>query len=739
MAYLLCRRLLGLLILCYCGASGAAAQDRPQILVLAAGDSMLPATRIMSDEILHGLQTGLRSEVDIFVEFLDALRFPGADYESMMGELLQKKHGSKQFDLIYALGPPAYDFVAARRETPYLSAPVVFLAMREGTIQSLPPMPNATGIVSRFDLLETVKLAKLLQPGLQNLFVVTGASSFDRSWEEVARRELPAAADGLNVSFLAALPLRELMARLDSIPKGSALLYLTMFEEPDGTAHMAPDIAASLAQAAPVYSVYSTYLDRGIVGGHMDTFEGVGQAGADLGLRILAGEEADSIPPEPVGQQAYVVNWPALQRWSLDPGLLPAETIFRNQHPSVWDEYRDQILIFITLLVLQTLLIIALMTQGRRRRLAETRLMESEDRMRLAASSANLGLWHWDSDSNKVWMTDHCRRMLGLPVYAELTIESLLAAVQRDDRYLLRRQIEQSARWEKPFDTECRIILADGSIRWLSVKGQSTRKPSTPTEQITGVVIDISERKAEQIEAEQQRSQLTHLTRVAILGELSGAMAHELNQPLAAILSNAQAAQRLLERDPLNLEETRAIMADIVADDLRAGEVIQRLRNLLKRGKIKPERLDVSELTGEALELARSELVTHQVSLATELEPDLPAVLGDRIQLQQVLLNLIVNACEAMRETPPAQRVLSVRSCEGKNREIEIIVTDHGKGIAPEIVDQLFEPFATTKKEGLGLGLSVSRAIVLAHNGHLRARNGKSGGAIFSVVLPSEG
>lgn len=737
MAFPTCRRLLFLLILCS-GIPGATAQERPQILVLAAGDSMLPAARIMSDEILRGLEARLGSGVDIFVEFLDALRFPGSDYEDMMGELLQRKHGGKHFDLIYALGPPAYNFVAEQRDTPYLSAPVVFLAMRDATIQSLPPLPNATGIVSRFDLVETVKLARLLQPGLQNLFVVTGSSGFDRSWEDVARRELPGSSGDITVSFLAGLPLKELMTRLDTMPKGSALLYLTMFEEPDGTTHMAPDIATRLARAAPVYSVYSTYLDRGIVGGHMDTFEGVGQAGADLGLRILAGEEADSIPPGPMDPQTYVVNWPALQKWSLDHERLPGDTIIRNRNPSVWDEYRDQILIFITLLVLQTLLIVALMTQGRRRRLAETRLMESEDRMRLAASSANLGLWRWDSDSNKVWMTDHCRRMLGLSTYAELTMESLLAAFHRDDRYLLQRQIEQSARWEKPFDTECRIVLSDGSTRWLSVKGQSTRKPSTPADQVTGVVIDISERKAEQIEAEQQRSQLTHLTRVAILGELSGAMAHELNQPLAAILSNAQAAQRLLERDPPNLEESRAIMADIVADDLRAGEVIQRLRNLLKRGKIKPERLDVSELTGEALELARSELVTHQVSLATELETDLPAVLGDRIQLQQVLLNLIVNACEAMRETPPAQRVLSVRSCEGKDREIEIIVTDRGKGIAPEMVDQLFEPFATTKKEGLGLGLSVSRAIVLAHNGHLRACNGNSGGATFSVVLPSE-
>jgi PAS domain S-box-containing protein len=727
------------LLLLACCCSTAAAHDRPQVLVLSSADSMLPAGRIMSDEVHRGLEAGLGHEVDIFVEFLDALRFPEPIFGDMVAELVEAKYHGKRFDLIYALGPQAYRFVAKRRAAAYLSAPVVYLAMRDSTIERSPALSNATGIISRFDLLETVRLAQLLQPDLQDLVVITGSSAFDRSWEEVARRELAAFSSELTITFLANLSLDTVMARLAALPGRPALLYLTMLEGPEGATYMAPDIAGRLSTIAPVYSVYSTYLDRGIVGGHMDTFEAVGAAGAKLGLRILAGEEAASIPPGPVEAQTYVVNWPALEMWGLDPAGLPDGTVVRNRNPSVWDEYREQILILATLLVLQTLLILALLAQGRRRRLAESRLMESEDRMRLAASSANLGLWRWDSNSNKVWMTDHCRRILGFPADAVATIGGLLAKIHREDRFSLQRQIEQSARWERPFDTECRIVLPDGSVRWLSIKGQSTRRSSDPADQVTGVVLDISERKAEQIEAEQQRNQLTHLTRVAILGELSGAMAHELNQPLTAILSNAQAAQRLLERNPPDLEESRAIMADIVSDDLRAGEVIQRLRSLLKRDEPNPERLDLSELTAEVLELARSELVTQRVSLKTDLDPDLPPVVGDRVQLQQVLLNLIVNACEAMREMPPAERVLSVWTRESKGREVEICVADRGPGIPPEIADQIFEPFATTKKEGLGLGLSISRTIVQAHNGHLSVGDGTDGGATFCIRLPSEG
>src|SRR3546814_1562981 len=169
-------------------------------------------------------------------------------------------------------------------------------------------------------------------------------------------------------------------------------------------------------------------------------------------------------------------------------------------------------------------------------------------------------------------------------------------------------------------------------------------------------------------------------------------------------------------------------MTDIVSDDLRAGEVIQRLRSLLKRDETKPERLDLSKLFGKVLELARSELVPQRVSLKTDLDPDLPAVVGDRVQLQQVLLNLIVNACEAMHEMPPAERALSVSSREGKGREVEIFIADSGPGIAREMADQLFEPFATTKTEGLGLGLPIPRPIVQAHNDNRSAPLGNDGG-----------
>ena len=229
---------------------------------------------------------------------------------------------------------------------------------------------------------------------------------------------------------------------------------------------------------------------------------------------------------------------------------------------------------------------------------------------------------------------------------------------------------------------------------------------------------------------------MTHLTRVASLGELSGALAHELNQPLTAILSNAQAAQRILAKKVIDLPEVREILNDIVIDDNRASEVIRRLRVLFKKGEAQLQPTDINEVTMEVLGLAHSELVTHQVIGNYHLTPDLPPVQADRVQLQQVLLNLVVNACEAMGGTEPNARTLGVSTVLRDNGIVNIEVTDRGSGVPRDAMDRLFEPFYTTKENGLGLGLSISRSIVASHGGRLWARNNPDRGATFVVELP---
>jgi PAS domain S-box-containing protein len=250
-------------------------------------------------------------------------------------------------------------------------------------------------------------------------------------------------------------------------------------------------------------------------------------------------------------------------------------------------------------------------------------------------------------------------------------------------------------------------------------------------------VVDITARKQAELEAAKQRNELAHLGRVTMLGELSGSIAHELNQPLTAILSNAQAAIRFLAHDSVDLEQVRDILADIVDQDNRASEVIQRLRLLLQKGEIQRQPLDVNDVAQEVAKLIRSDLTHQHVTLRSTLAPALPVVNGDRVQLQQVLLNLVMNACEAMQTNAPGDRQVVVRTELLGGDRVRLSVSDRGTGIAPEKLTEVFEPFFTTKANGLGLGLSVCRTIVKAHGGTLSVANNSDRGATVHVSLPT--
>jgi len=243
-------------------------------------------------------------------------------------------------------------------------------------------------------------------------------------------------------------------------------------------------------------------------------------------------------------------------------------------------------------------------------------------------------------------------------------------------------------------------------------------------------------RMEEKLALQQQRGELAHLGRVASMSELSGSLAHELNQPLTAILSNAQAAQRFMAEDPPDLAEVRDILTDIVQEDRRAGEVIRRMRGMLKKGETVLEVLQLDALAEEVLAMIRSDIVARNVSVTTELQPGLPPVHGDRIQFQQVILNLIVNACDAMTDTPDADRVLTVTASAAEG-VVALTVRDRGHGLEAGAEERIFAPFYTTKTGGLGMGLAICRSILTAHAGRLAAHNHPDGGAVLRMELPA--
>ena len=255
------------------------------------------------------------------------------------------------------------------------------------------------------------------------------------------------------------------------------------------------------------------------------------------------------------------------------------------------------------------------------------------------------------------------------------------------------------------------------------------------SDKLLSIVRDITDRKRAELDAAAQREELAHLNRVMILAEQSGALAHELSQPLAAILTNAQAARRLLDQSPLDVDELRAVLDDVIKNDKRAGTVIHRLRELLKKSSAVLQPVDLNEVTREVIDLTHSDLLLRRMPITTALSPGIPPVLGDRVQLQQVILNLILNACDAMSTVEPAEREITLTTV-ADDGFVQIAVTDRGVGIPEGQLDSVFDPFVTHRPQGLGLGLTISRSIVLAHRGRIRAENNAGGGATFRCFLP---
>jgi len=248
---------------------------------------------------------------------------------------------------------------------------------------------------------------------------------------------------------------------------------------------------------------------------------------------------------------------------------------------------------------------------------------------------------------------------------------------------------------------------------------------------------NITSRKRAEFEAEQRRQELAHVSRVSTMGELAAAIAHELNQPLTGVLTNAQAAKRFMSMDPPDLDEVSEILNDIIEDDRRAGEVIRRLRSMLQTGAIEQTEVDVNEIVADVVKIVGSDAVLRNVTLQSEVAPGPQRVHGDRIQLQQVILNLVVNAMDAMKETKPQARHVTVRTMAPDRDTILIAVVDRGPGIDRVKLGRIFQPFFTTKKDGLGMGLSIARSIVEAHGGMLWAVNNPDVGASFLCRLPA--
>jgi PAS domain S-box-containing protein len=334
--------------------------------------------------------------------------------------------------------------------------------------------------------------------------------------------------------------------------------------------------------------------------------------------------------------------------------------------------------------------------------------------------------------TGEVFWSAEAARIFGFDPADRPRVDLIWQRIHPDDRWLSERSVERARRGEPDTEYEVRLVMADGSIRYV----HRIDKPGGSESAVGSVCAVIDVTKAREAEAALQEAQadLARITRVTALGELAASIAHEVRQPLTAIATNGGASLRWLRRPKPGIEKVRQGLECMIADALLAAEIVDRIRSLSKKSKPEHRVLDLNQMLEDVLALIRGEIVRQRVSLRFEPESGLPALRGDRVQLQQVVINLLVNGIQAMAGRDTA-RVLSLRSKRHEDDEVLVEVEDRGSGIDPAIADRLFEPFFTTRSEGMGMGLAICRSIIEAHGGRLWFTRADVG-TIFHFALP---
>jgi two-component system, LuxR family, sensor kinase FixL len=331
------------------------------------------------------------------------------------------------------------------------------------------------------------------------------------------------------------------------------------------------------------------------------------------------------------------------------------------------------------------------------------------------------------------------RELFGLTPTETAAFETLLDHVHGVDRDVVRHAMAEALSGDGHYQTEFRTVMPDGRTRWIAAQGRVEFDDRRKAVRTRGACSDITVRKQAEQEMLDLRQELAHAGRVSVMGQLASGLAHEINQPLGAILRNSEAATILLQAESPDLEELRAIIEDILGDDRRASAVIERMRGLLRRHDIEMLPLAVGDIVGDVAALVRPDAVARQVRMVVNIADDVPLVLGDRVHLQQVLLNLISNGMDSIDEAGRKARNIVVSAVRDGLHAVEVAVSDSGRGIPPDKLEQVFGSFFTTKPTGMGMGLSISRTLIETHGGRLWAENVEGGGASLHFTLPVAG
>ena len=576
----------------------------PTVLTIHVGAVNFPTNPPLEAGIRETLKSRADQPLDYFAEYLDTDVSPEEEAFSLFDEYIHQKYRGRRIDLVITTTDDGLRFALDHRPKLFPDAPIIFSAVDVPDDTVRRQGAGAAGIRIGAAYTETLKLALTLHPSTEHVFVVSGvrSDSVQARFRDVAM--------GATLTFIDEPTVPRLLAAIQSIPSRSLLLYQYYAQAIPGQRLRADEVAPLVANASevPVYGTSDMYMGSGVIGGVIrDTHESGARLGA-LALRVLAGTRAQDIPVEDT-RVMPVLDWRAMERWRISESRLPPGSVIRFRGPSLWRDYRRQVLATVGALVVQSISIVALLYQRRAR-------------------------WHAEVESRR----------------------SLALAADSDRR--------------------------------------------------------------------------------ATMTALTGSIAHELGQPLNAIMHNAQAAELLVASNRATPEKLHEILADIRTADVRASQIIERHRTMLRAHQIETKPIDIDAVVREGIALVAHETKSRQIQVDVAGQAATCFVVGDPVLLQQVVVNLVMNAIDAMTHTTaPGRRRITVQSTAVAGH-VQVSFRDAGTGLPAGFDQKLFEPFVTTKARGMGIGLTIVRSIIEAHRGKIHASNNPEGGATFTIVLP---
>jgi len=722
-------------------AISADAKESQRVLILRFDNSFAPGPSKTQTHLVKTLQEKSSPKILIDVEYLDLTRYNDEQHQKNLIDLLEHKYSTVKFDLIITIGSLALEMVLAHDADLFRRSPVVFCLFQPNLPETYKKNPDTTGLIAKGyhnSIQETLELSLELQPKVENVIVIAGVDKWSRNLLKIAKEISRPYEKQYRFSWLTDMTMDELIETVSTPMEKTIILYLSVIKDTAGNKYIPVHACRMIAQAAkaPVYALWSGTIGAGAIGGYVLSGEKIGEQTADMCLKILNGEKPSNIPIERY-EDAYMFDWRQVKRWSIPEDRLPPGSIVKFKEFTVWDRYKGRIISAFALILFQALIISYLVYQRRIRRKNEKDLLQAELRYRTVADFTYDWEYWQNTDGALQYVSPSCERISGYTIQEFKTAPSLFKdIILPEDREIWDIHDHKSAENEEPSGIQFRIKRKDGQIRWIENVCQPVKTNQGDHLGIRGSNRDITERKLAEINAQKHREELTYISRVTTLGELSASMAHELNQPLAAILNNANAAMKFISGDRKDLDEVNEILNDIIKDDRRASGIIKKLRTLMSKKEMELSPLNLNEIIWGVAKLTDRETSVRDVPLILELDDDLPHVKGDAIHLEQIILNLILNGTEAMVTIDRQFRKLRICTTEHDRDFIKVSVEDKGTGIDEAHINSIFETFYTTKPGGMGMGLSICRSIIEAHGGRLWAENNPDQGATVYFTVP---